>query len=221
MTQGIVWVAGLLAAAAGPDLPRFTHSVEVVDQVPSIRTVARGERVEVVFRFGELRLEAANVGTVRTDLIVGCAELPELACRSYRERLRLVARSEEGVVRVELVGLSKWSLRRLDLEGRVVYPRWAPLTVRLGAGVADVVTGERGVEVSMGVGELTIRSPLQSVGSVALRTRIGDASLTGAPREARAVRPLLVGARVEWSEGPGPVAIRARLGIGDARVVLE
>lgn len=201
-------------------MPRFSDSVEVVDEIRSAEPVARGERVEVAFRVGELELVAADVAEVRTELAVGCDELSASRCARYRASLHLVARHDDGVVRVSLSGLSRWSLAKLDLRGRVVYPRWAPLTLRLGVGVADLTAGERDVEVSMGIGDLTIRSTRVAVGSVALRTRIGDASLAGAGGESSG-RPFLVGARLEWSEGAGPARIRARLGVGDARVVLE
>jgi len=221
----LLWLAVVIAApvvgAVDPDLPRFSQTVEVVDHAQLAQPVARGERVEVVFRVGELALEAADVAEVRTELAVGCARLPASRCARYRERLRLVARHHGGVVRVELLGLSRWSLERLDLKGRVVYPRWAPLSLRLGIGVAELATGDRDVDVSMGIGELSIRSPRQAVRRVAMRTRIGDATLQGGDGDERARRPLLVGARLEWSEGAGPAEIRARLGIGDARVVLE
>ena len=221
----VLWLAVSIAApvvgAVDPDLPRFSQTVEVVDHMRLVHPVARGERVEVVFRVGELALEAADVAEVRTELAVGCARLSESRCARHREGLRLVARHDGGVVRVELAGLSTWSLERLDLKGRVVYPRWAPLSLRLGIGVAELATGERDVEVTMGIGELSIRSPRQAVGKVAMRTRIGDATLRGGDGDERARRPLLVGAKLEWSEGAGPAEIRARLGIGDARVVLE
>ncbi|MEZ5332578.1 MAG: hypothetical protein R2991_11115 [Thermoanaerobaculia bacterium] len=215
-----VIAAPAFGAAVDPAMPRFSDRVEVVDELRSVEPVAPGERVEVVFRVGELELVAADVPDVRTEVGVGCDELSAARCERYRGNLRLVARHEDGVVRVSLAGLSRWSLAKLDLKGRVVYPRRAPLALRLGVGVADLSAGGRDVEVSMGVGDLTIRSPRVAVGSVALRTRIGDASLAGAAGGSSG-RPFLVGARLEWSEGAGPARIRARLGVGDARVVLE
>lgn len=217
----VLVAAPVFGAAVDPAMPRFDDSVVVLDEAPLIQPLARGERVEVAFRVGELTLVAADVSEVRTELSVGCGHLSASRCARYRERLRLAARRRDGTVRVELVGLSRWSLRRLDLAGRVVYPRWAPLTLRLGVGVADLEAGAGDVEVSMGIGELTIRCPREAVGSVAMRTRVGDATLAGGAGAQTTARPLLVGSRLEWSAGLGRARIRARLGIGDARVVLE
>ena len=71
-----------------------------------------------------------------------------------------------------------------------------------------------------GIGDLTIRLQRDRVGSVHAATRIGDASLRGVTRvEGR--RRMLIGARVDWVDGPGPVDIAVGLKIGNASVVLE
>lgn len=167
-----------------------------------MRAVAQGESVTIRFGIGELDIVAADVTEVHAELEVGCKNLSEDLCAKYSERLRIEAeRGAEGID-VVLRGLSKWKLRKLELEGRVTVPRDSPL-------IAEI-----------GIGDLTVRVPERTVGSVAVATRIGDSSLSGAEHHSGGRRRLL-GARLSWAQGSGHARVDVGSRIGDAKVVLE
>lgn len=203
-----------------PDLPKFTDSIQVVGDTPLLFPIAPAEPISIRFGIGELEIVAADVSEVRAELHVACKDLPESRCAAYRERLRIEARRTDQGTEVVLVGLSKWKLRRVDLEGLITVPRDSPLTAEIGIGEVDIFAGSEDLEVHMGIGDLTVRVPESSVGSVAVVTRIGDASLTGNVHHAGHRRKLL-GAALDWSAGPGDARVEVGLRIGDAKVVLE
>ena len=208
------------AAEARRDLPTFADTVQVVDDLPFVVPVDFGRPVRVRFPVGELEIAAAEVSSISTKLRVGCKRLSETQCDKYRGKLRLEGRERDRAVEVRLTGLPKWKLRRLELGGEVTVPRWAPLEVRIGIGDVEIHSGGEDLTVEMGIGELTVRAPRASVGTVRVATRIGDASLAGAvEREGR--RRRLLGARIDWRQGEGAADIAVGLKIGDASVVLE
>lgn len=213
-------VPGVLSAVEPAPLPRFSGLVEVVGDLVLLTPVDFGHRVRVSFPVGELQVVASDVTAIHTNLRVGCERLSPALCDKYRGRLRLEASQADGVVEVRLVGLPRWKLRRLRLEGAVEVPRWAPLEMRVGIGDVDVWSGDEDLTVVMGIGDLTVHAPRARIGSVHARARIGDASLAGeVQREGQ--RRMLIGAAIDWSGGAGAAAIDIGLRIGDATVVLE
>lgn len=219
----VVCLAATLAQAASADttgLPEFTDSIQVVDDLPLSFPVEAGRRVTVRFGIGELDIVAADVDEIRAELEVGCRELSEDRCRSYRDRLRLEATRTEQGTEVALRGLSRWRLRKLDLDGTITVPRDSPIMAEIGVGDVEIRSGTEDVQVRMGIGDLTVRVPEASVRSVAIATRIGDASLSGGERTGGTRRKLL-GARLDWSEGSGDARVEVGLRIGDAKVVLD
>lgn len=218
---GLLLLASPAAAATATEQrPLFADVIDVVADEPFLVPVAANRSVRVSFPVGELEVVAAAVDAVATELTVECGKLSATLCAKYRGRLRLEGRDRDGVVEVRLVGLHKWKLRKLHLEGRVTVPQWAPLEVRVGVGDIDVFPGERDLAVTMGVGDLTVRVPHDRVRSVHSATRIGDASLRG-EITSEGARRMLLGARLDWVEGPGTMDIALGLRIGDSVVVLE
>jgi len=213
----LLLVPAVSAAGAPEGTALFTDVIEVLD---SSIPVAMGHSVRVRFPVGELEVVAADVDDIRTELEVRCERLSEALCTKYRGRLRLEAVDRDGVVEVRLAGLPKYKMRKLQLDGEVTVPRWAPLEVRVGVGDVDIYAGDRNLAVRMGIGDLTVHVPQDRVRSVRAVTGIGDASVQGAEyRQGR--RRMLIGARLNWADGEGAIDIALGLKIGDASVVLE
>ena len=211
------------SAQTGADLPAFSESIHVLGDLPFIEPVDFGQAVTIRFGIGELDIQAWSSDEIRADLEVRCRpKLSQALCEKYRHRLRLEPhRGDEGI-EVRLVGLPKYKLRKLHLDGRVQVPRWSPLTVRVGIGDVDIRVDTRDLLVEMGIGDLTVRAPADSVGTVEVSTRIGDASVSRSGGPAIATRRrMLLGARVDWTGGEGDATISVGLKIGDAKVVLE
>lgn len=215
-------VGSAVVAQTDVDLPRFSEAIYVVGDIPFVELVEFGEPVTIRFGIGELDIESSSAQEVRADLDVRCRpKLSDALCEKYRQRLRLEPhRTEEGI-EVRLVGLPKYKMRKLELDGSVRVPRWSPLTVKVGIGDVDIRSDSENLVVDMGIGDLTVRAPAAAVGSVKVGTRIGDASLSRASGYIAGKRRMLIGAKVNWAQGEGDAAISVGLKIGDAKVVLE
>jgi hypothetical protein len=200
----------------------FQEAITVTGEAPLLIPVDFGQAVLIDFRIGELEITVADSGQVRTELRVLCKDLPNERCDSYRERLQLVAEVQSDRVSVRLIGLSGRKLRKLDIDGRIIVPRWAPLEVRMGIGELDIDTsGEKDLSVDMSIGELTIHIPREQVSTVELGVGIGDAWVQGEGVDIAGTRHKLLGARAQWLSGTGAARVAAHLGIGEAGVVLE
>ena len=167
-----LFVTASVAAGAPAGVAVFSDAIEVVD---SLIPVPAGAAVRVRFPVGELKITAAEVESVETELEVRCDKLSAALCDRYSRKLRLEAVEQAGVVEVRLAGLSRWKLRKLRLDGAVTVPSHAPLEVRVGVGDVDIWAGERDLSVTMGIGDLTVHVPSERVRSVRAATRIGDA----------------------------------------------
>jgi len=66
-------------------------------------------------------------------------------------------------------------MRKLEVDGRIVVPRWAPLDVRMGIGELDIdISGEADLQVGMRIGDLKVHVPKERVSTVELSVGIGD-----------------------------------------------
>ena len=212
--------AGLQAAE--PTQPAFRDVITVTGEAPLLVPVDFGQAVLVTFSVGELEIAAADVGQVSTRLRVRCRRLSIERCESYRNDLQLVAETTGEQVSIRLAGLSLRRMRKLEVEGRIVVPRWAPLEVRMGIGDLNIdVSGEADLDVGMRIGDLKIHVPEKQVSSVNLSVGIGDAGIRGKDVDAPTVRHKLLGARAQWDAGDGDAHITAHLKIGDVGVALD
>ena len=216
----LISAAGLRASDSPQ--PTFHDAITVTEEAPLLIPVDFGQAVWVDFSIGELEISAAETDQVRTELRVRCRNLSPERCDSYSRRLQLVAETRGDRVAVRLEGLSARKARKLEVDGRIVVPRWAPLEVRMGIGDLEIDTsGEKDLTVAMRIGDLKIRVPRQRFSSVDLSVGIGDAGIRGGGVDVEAKRRKLLGARARWASGDGEAHIAAHLGIGDVGVVLE
>lgn len=212
--------AGLQAAE--PTQPTFRDVITVTGEAPLLVPVDFGQAVLVTFSVGELEISAADVGQVSTRLRVRCRRLSIERCESYRNDLQLVAETTGEQVSIRLAGLSLRRMRKLEVEGRIVVPRWAPLEVRMGIGDLNIdISGEADLDVGMRIGDLKIHVPEKQVSSVNLSVGIGDAGIRGEDVDVPTVRHKLLGARAQWDAGDGEAHITAHLRIGDVGVALD
>jgi hypothetical protein len=202
-------------------LPAYVEEIFVVDQVPLVLAVADGEPIRIVFGVGELDVEAVDGSELRADVILDCRDVDRATCLERGKRLRIEPTRTPSGLEIRMAGLSKRWLRKIGVTGSVRVPRTSPLALDIGIGDIDVVSGDQDLEVSMGIGDLSVEAAEESVGSVVVRTRIGDASFTQAGEQTPGKRAMLIGAKVRWQDGEGPASIRVGLRIGDARVRLR
>ena len=211
----------VLSADVDEKMPAHSEEIFVVGERPFIAPVAPGQPVRIVFGVGELDVRAEPVSEVRAEVRVRCPKSREARCGKVRKRLRVTPKETPEGLEVRISGVNRYTLRRLDISGHIVVPEDSPLAVKAGIGDVDVATGDLGVTVRMGIGDLTVRAPEETVGSVRVRTRIGDASIrSGSSGYNPGKRKALIGAGLRWSGGEGSEQVDVRLRIGDARVIL-
>lgn len=222
-----VTVVSLLAAAASfsadeAPLAGFGEEIVVLGEAPFVLPIEAETPVEIRFAVGEVEITTTRTDELRADLVVRCDEgLRPALCDKYRRRLRLEPRPRTDRIEVRLVGLPRWKLRKLHLEGTVAVPASSPLTVRIGVGDVQIHTAGQDLAVRMGIGDLDVHVPERSVGDVEIATRIGDASLSDGISTQEGGRRLLLGSRLSWHDGSGDGTVSVALKIGDATVRLE
>lgn len=200
----------------------FSDSIVVVGEPVYLVPVPPDKAFEVSFRVGELDIEARTVSEARLEVRAGCKEVPIETCEKKVGRLRLETREFDDRVRVQLAGLSRRDMKKLDVEATVVVPSRVPLIVRMGIGDLEIDAGPEDLVVGMSIGDLTVNAPSGEFGSVGISTRIGDASLrTSGDPTLEGKRRMLLGSKVRWADGAGDSRIDVKLGIGDAKVRLE
>lgn len=200
----------------------FTDSILVVGEPIHLVPIPEGKAVEVAFKVGELDIEARPRFDARLEVHATCREVSEDFCRRRVERMSLKTTELDDRIRIELRGLSRREMKKLGVEATIVVPERAPLIVRMGIGDLEIDAGPRDLDVGMSIGALEVTAPADAFGAVGLSTRIGDASLrTYDGGYLAAKRKMLLGARLNWSEGAGDSRISVKLGIGDASVRLE
>ena len=166
-------------------------------------------------------MEAIEGSELRAEVVLDCRDLDRATCLEHGKRLVIEPRRTTTGLEVRMKGLSRRWLRKIGVTGSVQVPRSSPLDLDIGIGDVDIVSGGEDLKVNMGIGDLSVEAPEESVGTVAVRTKIGDATLTSARGPRPGKRFMLIGARVRWQEGTGPSTIEVGLRIGDARVRLH
>jgi hypothetical protein len=203
-----------------PTLPHFEDQIFVIGSAPLIEAVEPGETVYLFFGVGELEIVAHEGDELRAELVADCRDLAPERCARLREKLRIEPRRTDRGLEIHMTGLSGRRAGRLGVEGRVFFPQDSPLVARLGIGDVDIRAGREDLSVQMKIGDLKIRASEKEIGSVEVRTRIGDARVEPVRADVEASRPGLLGARAS-SHGAGEAEIEVALRIGDANVVLE
>ncbi len=202
------------------EMPGFSDEIFVVGAVPLVEPVEPGQPVYLVFGVGELEIEASNTGELRAEIVAGCKQLTPSRCEKARKKLEIEPRRTGRGLEIHMTGLSRSLLRKMSIEGHVSLPADSPLVAQIGIGDVEIRSGVKDLTVAMGIGDLTIHAPVSAIGSVSVKTRIGDASVrAGGAVESK--RRMLIGARARWEGGGGPSKIEVGLEIGDATVTLD
>lgn len=213
--------AGAFAAGTEPSGVPFSDSILVTAKPIHLVPIPEGKAFEVAFKVGSIDIEARPVFEARLEIDASCREVSREYCDRRLGRLHLKTRELDDRVRVQLTGMSRREMKKLGVEATIVVPERAPLIVKMGIGELEIDAGPEDLEVGMSIGALQVTAPSDSVGSVGISTRIGDASLETVDVHQDGKRRMLIGAKLRWEDGPGDARIAVKLGIGDAQVRLE
>ncbi len=141
-------------------------------------------------------------------------------CLKNAERAAIVHEQKGDASYLSFEPGSAYSTRHADIEVTVEVPSIESLRVKVAAGDIDIESPTACVTARTTAGDLSIRAPLESAGSVHLDANVGDAELRTPSGEVFNDRSMLVGAEVHWDEGPGPCELSAKLTAGAIGVTL-
>ncbi len=208
-------------APAGAGNAVFSESIVVIGEPVYLVPIPEGKAFEVAFKVGELDIEARPVFDARLEIHATCKEVSEEYCQKRVARIRLQQTDLDDRVKVELKGMSRREMKKLGVEATIIVPERAPLIVKMGIGALTIDAGPQDLDIGMSIGAIEVSAPSDSFASVGLSTRIGDASLRTEDRYLSAKRKMLIGAKLDWANGPGDSRMAIKLGIGDASVRLN
>lgn len=206
LAAALLWVA-----PAGAD--------EVVRAFKQQIPTGSAEKIYLDFPVGEVRVEGWSESRVDLDVKIECNRATE-RCREAAKGLRLVYDNSGERLKVEIKNWPKMSGGRgMNVVAHVRVPRDLALTANLGVGELEVSGIQGDLVADLGVGEVSVTLPRESIGSVSLDTGVGDANLVVDGRRYQSSG--LVAKEVRWTKGTGRAGVTVDCGVGEIDVRLE
>ncbi len=208
--------AGLLLAGLGPAAARADVTVRTLSQdlaVDGARQVGFHSQV------GELDAEATDGDSVRVEVAVLCDEAHEEHCREVARSIDLEIRKSGSRLGIEVTDWPKLRDRGLSVKAHLLVPRGLGLEVDMGVGEVSIRGLEGDLEVDLGVGEISVVAPEKAVRSVDMDTGVGEVDLVVGGHTTQGHG--FVGGALKWKDGPGTATIELDSGVGDLRVELQ
>jgi hypothetical protein len=150
---------------------------------------------------------------------VRCAEASG-GCADRAAAMQWLVESSDSVVKLTATPESMFAYRDTETTTRVQVPDDRVLLVYMSAGDLDIERVSGCLEVHVKAGDVSVEVPSVNVRTARLDANFGDASLALPGDKVEGRRPLLVGAEVEWQDGPGACALSVDLGAGDIQATL-
>ena len=199
-----------LAAAAGgsTDVRTLTGNV----------TAAGADTVRIDAPVGEFHIEGAATASVAVEVKVRCEKPVAADCRRKAERIELTAAARGNGIVVEVRGWPKGGNDGLSLSLHATVPRDLPLAGEFGVGELNVEGVEAGARLELGVGEMNVSVPADSVRSAELEVGVGEAALYVGTR--RIDGKGFLGREISWASGRGRHVVDAEVGVGEIEVRL-
>jgi hypothetical protein len=167
---------------------------------------------------GELTLVATDGREVKAFAEADCwSDDPD--CEDAAEDYRFTTRRAGKRLIIKLEGPRFHFGNGPMIQARVEVPRSLLLDVDMGVGEISLTGFEKGADIALGIGEIAVHSPRQSVKVVRMRVGLGEANLDDGRRSIERVS--VFGSGIHWKGGPGRSTVAVKLGIGEANVVLN
>lgn len=168
---------------------------------------------------GELDAEPSDGDSVRIEVAVLCDEAHEEHCREVAQSIDLKIKKSGSRLGIEVTDWPKLRDRGLSVKAHLLIPRGLGLEVDMGVGEVSIRGLEGDLEVDLGVGEISVVAPEKAVRSVDMDTGVGEADLVVGGRTTQGHG--FVGGSLKWKDGPGTAKIELDSGVGDLRVELD
>jgi hypothetical protein len=206
----------VLAALALPAVARGGE--DTVRELTRNLSATGAERVSVEAPVGEFRIEGAATSTISAAIDVRCRRPVEAGCRRKAEAIELVTGHRGELATVAVRGWPKHGNDGLSLRLRVTMPRDVAVEGEFGVGELVVVGLEAGARLELGVGEIDVEVPADSVRRASLEVGVGEASLVVGGR--RIEGKGFIGRQIDWANGRGRHLVDAECGVGEIEVRL-
>jgi hypothetical protein len=178
--------------------------------------VAPGTRVRLEFPVGELDVEASDSDKVRLDLIVECDHGPAADCARKAKRVTLDARQRPGQLNLEVEAPKLPS--NFQLRAVLQVPRDLAVEIEMGVGELEV-HGMRGdLALELGVGEGKVRLAESSYREAEISVGIGEATIRAPGRNIQSSG--FLGHESHWSGSAG-ARVKLRVGVGEGDIRLD
>jgi len=214
-------LAGTLALiGACASVPESDEYMAVGDPQSLTYTNLGARPVTIEFPAGEMMVEGVNSEELLVRLVISCPNESE-NCLERAAQVSLARHGDEAGIRIAVENAPLLKLAKAQLNLSVEMPAASDLLVDMGYGDLTV-TGIAGcLVIDMNAGDVQVASPLSSVGSVWLDAGTGDATLHTPMKTIEGKRSWLVGAEVDWRQGPGSCRMDVDLNAGAIEVTLE
>jgi len=191
---------------------------EVVRSFRQQIPVGTAGRIHLDFPVGELHVEGWEGRQVDLDVRITCNRSSD-RCADAAKRLRLVYNAAGGQLEVKIKDWPHWGgTRGLNVNATIHVPRNLPLSTDLGVGSLTIQGIAADVTADLGVGEVHMTLPKEAIGSAAIDTGIGEASLSAGGR--RYSSEGLITREIHWARGIGHARVKVDCGVGEIHVTL-
>jgi hypothetical protein len=182
-------------------------------------SVPAAARVELTLPPGEAVIEGGSGTALKAQMDVRCADAAG-ACADRAADMHWLIDSSDSVVKVTATPESMFAYRDSETTTHVWVPDDRVLLVNMSAGDLNIERVSGCLEVHVKAGDVSVEVPTTSVRTAWLDANFGDASLALHGDSIEGHRRMLVGAEVEWKDGPGACALSVDLGAGDIQATL-
>jgi len=177
-------------------------------------------QIYLEFPVGEVTVEAWDNPQVDLDVKIACSNKRSSRCVEAAQGLRLVYNTSGDRLHVEVKNWPKFGgTKGLHVIAKINVPRDLPLRTELGVGELNVKGTAGDLDVDLGVGEVNLTLPKDSIRSVDLDTGIGEANLIAAGR--RYESSGLMARELNWDRGTGRAGVKVDCGVGEIDVILK
>ncbi len=206
-----------LAAALLASIP--AAATEVVRSFHQQLPTGAADRIHLDFPVGEVQVEGWDNRQVDLDVRIACDRKDTERCKATAKRLRLVYNTDQGQLEIRIADWpSLGAVRGLHVIATLHVPRSLPLRADLGVGKLSINGTTGNLTADLGVGEVQVTLPKESVASARVDTGIGDANLIAGGRHYESSG--LVARKIVWDKGTGHARVKVDCGVGEIRVTL-
>jgi hypothetical protein len=211
----------LVASTIGLAVLLWTVPAGAKEVVRSFRQqipVGSAGKIHLDFPVGELNVEGWDSRQVDLDVRIICNN-PSSRCEDAAKRLRLVYNAADGQLEVKIKDWPHWGgTKGLNVNATLHVPRNLPLSTDLGVGSLTIRGIAADVTADLGVGEVHVTLPKEAIGSAAIDTGIGEASLSAGGRHYSSEG--LFTREIHWDQGTGRARVKVDCGVGEIHVTL-